>query len=234
VLSSVIDKLKIYGEFKKAFTELLWCPSRQCSVRSSIYLDRHVPSSGETYANHFIRYANLASTLDPPMSETDLLSAITSHFEPRVQQGLICRNFKNTQEALSYLAKFQGLEQNTDTFRSPRRCYDRRDSNRRSSNTPQRDDRGRNRDRGDVNVRFVGQQTNRRNRWFTDRRQNNEDGQNFNRRGQGSVIGDRGQLILQHQTSTLEMRDHHHHSLKAKPCRCNHRCLSRASLFISA
>jgi hypothetical protein len=28
--------------------------------------------------------------------------------------------------------------------------------------------------------------------------------------------------------------NHHHHSLKAKPCRCNHRCLSCASLFISA
>ena len=194
-LSSVIDKLKNYGEFKKAFTELLWCPSRQSSVRSSIYLDRHVPSSGETFVNHFIRYANLASTLDPPMSETDLLSALTSHFEPRVQQGLICGNFKTTQDALAHLAKFQGLEQNTDTFRSPRRDYDRRDSNRRSSNTPQRDDRDRNRDRGDVNVRTVGQQTNRRNRWFTDRRQNNEDGRNFNRRGQGSVIGARGSQL---------------------------------------
>jgi hypothetical protein len=28
--------------------------------------------------------------------------------------------------------------------------------------------------------------------------------------------------------------DGHHHSLKAKPCRCNHRCLSCTSLFISA
>jgi len=55
--------------------------------------------------DHYIRYANLASTLDPPMTEMDLLSALTSHFELRVQQGLITGNLKNSQDALacSYL-----------------------------------------------------------------------------------------------------------------------------------
>jgi hypothetical protein len=83
-LFSPFDKLKGYDEFKKAFTELLWNPSRQDSIRSSIYLDKYNPNSGESYMDHYIRYANLASTLDPPMTEMDLLSALTSHFEPRV------------------------------------------------------------------------------------------------------------------------------------------------------
>jgi len=38
-LSSSFDKLKGYDEFKKAFTELLWNPIRQDSIRSLIYLD---------------------------------------------------------------------------------------------------------------------------------------------------------------------------------------------------
>ena len=58
---------------------------------------------------HYIRYANLASTLDPPMTEVDLLSAMTSHFETSVQQGLICGNFQTTQDALVVLVKYQGL-----------------------------------------------------------------------------------------------------------------------------
>jgi hypothetical protein len=37
LLSSSFDKLKSYDEFKKAFTELLWNPSRQASIRSSTY-----------------------------------------------------------------------------------------------------------------------------------------------------------------------------------------------------
>jgi hypothetical protein len=34
-LSSAFDKIKTYEEFKKGFTDLLWCPSRQASNRSS-------------------------------------------------------------------------------------------------------------------------------------------------------------------------------------------------------
>ena len=75
--------------------------------------------------DHYIRYANLASTLEPPMTEMDLLSALTSHFEPKVQQGMICGNFKNSQDALAFLSKFQGLGDNRDSFKSPKRDYDR-------------------------------------------------------------------------------------------------------------
>ena len=79
--------------------------------------------------NHYIRYANLASTLDPPMTEMDL-SALTSHFEPKVQQGMICGNLKNFQDALAFLSKFQGLGESRESFRSPKRDYDRRDVSR--------------------------------------------------------------------------------------------------------
>jgi hypothetical protein len=109
-LSSSFNKLKSYNKFKKAFTELPWNPSRQASVRSSIYLDKYNPNSGESNLDHYVRYANLASTLDPPMMEMDLLFALTSHFETRVQQGLICRNFQNTQDALAFLANIKDSE----------------------------------------------------------------------------------------------------------------------------
>jgi hypothetical protein len=71
--------------------------------------------------NHYISFANLACTLDPPMTEMDLLSTMTSHFETKVQQGLFCGYFKNTQDALAFLANYQGLGESWDSFRSPRR-----------------------------------------------------------------------------------------------------------------
>jgi hypothetical protein len=105
-LCSSFDKLKGYDEFKKALTELVWNPSHQASIGSSIYLDRYNPNSGESYMDHYIRYANLASTLDPPMTEMDLLSAVISHFEPRVQQGLIRgRNIKDLEKAGEVLGR---------------------------------------------------------------------------------------------------------------------------------
>ena len=43
------------------------------------------------------------------MFDLDLPSALTNHFEPRVQQGLIYRNLQSTQDVLAFLAKLQGL-----------------------------------------------------------------------------------------------------------------------------
>jgi len=121
--------MKNYGEFKKTFAELLWCASRQASIRSAIYLDKHDPGSGESCLDHYIRYANMASTLNPPMSDLDLLSTLTSPFEPWVQQGLICTNLQSTQGALAFLAKLQGSGDHRQTSWSPRHEFDRRDTN---------------------------------------------------------------------------------------------------------
>jgi len=60
------------------------------------------------------------------MAEIDLLSALTLDFEPTVQQGLIGGNFQNAQNALAFLAKYEGLGEKRDSFRSPRRDVSRR------------------------------------------------------------------------------------------------------------
>jgi hypothetical protein len=188
-LSSAFDRMKSYEEFKKAFKELLWSPSRQASVRSAIYLDKHDAGSGESCLDHYIRYANMTSTLNPPMSDLDLLSALTSHFEPRVQQGLICSNLQSTQDALGFLAKLEGLGDHRRPFRSSRRGYDRRDVNRRP---PRDQDNARDRDRCNcVNVRYVSQQGEGHNRRYSNRTQQGEGGRSFHRRGQGSMRKDR-------------------------------------------
>ena len=185
-LSSSFDKLKGYEDFKQAFTELLWNPSRQASIRSSIYLDKYDPKAGESYMDHYIRYANLASTLEPPMTEMDLLSALTSHFEPRVQQGLICGNFKNSQDALAFLAKFQGLGSSKEGFRAPRNEYDRREANRRTQDNPNPDDRRRDRSNY-VNMRYVRNQASRGGRGYSNMHQDRHNGRNLNGRAQGRV-----------------------------------------------
>jgi len=183
-LSGSFDKLKGYDEFKKAYTGLLWNPSRQVSIRSSIYLDKYDPNSGESYMDHYIRYATLASTLEPSMTEMDLLSALTSHFEPKVQQGMICGNFKNSQGALAFLSKFQGLGENRESFKSPKRDYDKRDASRRTQDNPNRDERQR--DRGNhVNMRCVRRQTSRRSGGYNIRHHDYQDGRNLNGRAQG-------------------------------------------------
>jgi hypothetical protein len=207
-LSSSFDKLQSYDEFKKAFTELLWNPSRQASIRSSVYLDKYNPNYGESYMDHYIRYANLASTLDPPMTDIDLLSALTSHFKPTIQQGLICGKFQNTQDTLAFLAKYQGLRENRDSFRSSRRDIDRRDVSRRTQDNPHRDERQR--DCGtSVKVRYFRRQTDQRSGRYNSGHQINQDGRNYNRRAQVRVG--------ENETSRLNPTEPHFNPRDEKP-----------------
>jgi hypothetical protein len=192
--SSTYDKLNSYEEFKKGFTELLWNPNRQAGIRSQIYLDKHFANSGESYVDHYIHYANLASSLDPPLTDMDLLSALTSHFEPKVQQGLLCGNFKSTQEVLGYLSKLQGLTESRDNFRAPRRDCNNTDMNRRPPHNSARDERTREQ-RNNVNVRYIRRQTDRRTSQYNSRRQDNPEGREVYGRRQGRDIDNRPEQL---------------------------------------
>jgi len=184
--SSAYDKLDQYDEFRKGFTELLWNPNRQAGIRSKIYLDRHTPTSGESYVDHYIRYANLASTLDPPLQDADLLSALTLHYEPSVQQGLLCGNFRCTQEVLGYLSKVQSLQDDRGNFRTPRRDGPEEGTGRRPHLGVRRDEK--NRDRGNqVNVRAVRRQTGPLNPRYNNRRNWHSEDRDFYGRRQGRV-----------------------------------------------
>ena len=61
---------------------------------------------------NFLRYANLASNLQPPISEDDLrvISALTSPYPIHVQKSVKGCNLKNTQDALNYLSKMEALD----------------------------------------------------------------------------------------------------------------------------
>ena len=131
-MSTTYGQLKSYDEFKKAFIELLWDGTRQSEIRCRVYQDRYDYRSGESFSEHYIRYANMASMLSPAMSDQDLLSAMITHYEPRVQSCLISANLKSTQEALAVLTKLQSLENSREHYRSTRRECDRQDQNWRT------------------------------------------------------------------------------------------------------
>jgi len=101
---------------------------------------------------------------------------------------LQCGNVKCTQDVLGYLSKVQGLNENRDSFETPRRDYTSGDANRRPQLDSRRDDRPRNRG-NNVNVHFVHRQTDRRNPNFNNRRQSNAGGREVYGRRQGRAEG---------------------------------------------
>jgi hypothetical protein len=92
--ATLYDTVETYKNYKTAFSNLLWGQTLQAQIRCSIYQDRWDKQSDETYAEHYIRYASMASMLNPPMSEEDLVRAMIGHFPPEVQKGMVCGNLK--------------------------------------------------------------------------------------------------------------------------------------------
>ena len=54
---------------------------------------------------------NLAANLHPPLSEYDLLGALTAHYPYEVQKYMISANLKSNQEALALLGKLQAMDE---------------------------------------------------------------------------------------------------------------------------
>jgi hypothetical protein len=123
-------------------------------MRCSIYQDRWDKRNYETYAEHYIRYASMASMLNPPLSEEDLVGAMVSIFLPEVQNGIICGNLKTTQEALAFLSKIQALEVTRQQHRRPRRDYEERDAKAKPSRG-RTDDAANREDRDNAETRNV-------------------------------------------------------------------------------
>jgi len=129
----IYDTVDTYENFNTAFANLLWGQTRQAQTRCSIYQDRWNRRNEETYAEHYNRYASMASMLNPPLSEEDLVGVIIGHFPPEVQNGMVCGNLKTTQEALAFLSKMRGLETTRLQHTRPRLDYEERDGNPKPS-----------------------------------------------------------------------------------------------------
>jgi hypothetical protein len=89
---------------------------------------------------------------------------------------------------LGYLSKVQGLNENRDTFRAPRRDHAGGDTNRRPQFGAGRDDKPR--EWGNVNVHFVRRQTDRRNSNYNNQCNGIADDRDFYGRRQGRAEDD--------------------------------------------
>jgi len=86
-------------------------------------------------ASHLLKYAVLGTSLQPPMSELEVIEAVTSSYPPWVQKLFVTSNIKTIQDALSVLNKLEAIEgqnhnpQQWSNQNRPHACssYDRED-----------------------------------------------------------------------------------------------------------
>jgi hypothetical protein len=110
-LSAEYYKLGTYENFRIQVTQLLWNDQKQSRIRCKIFQDKFDRNGEEKLAAHYLRYVNLAANLHPPLSEYDLLGALTAHYPYEVQKCMISANLKSNQEALALLCKLQAMDE---------------------------------------------------------------------------------------------------------------------------
>ena len=102
--------LNSYEEFKIKFLDHFWSKESRSHTRAQIYRCTHDKSTDGSMASHLLEYAVLGTSLQPTMSELEVIEAVTSSYHPWVQKLFVTSNIKTIQGALSVLNKLEAIE----------------------------------------------------------------------------------------------------------------------------
>jgi hypothetical protein len=99
-----------YEEFQIKFLDQIWSKESQSHTRAQIYRCRCDKSTDGSMASHLLKYAVLGPTLQPPVSELEVIEAVTSSYNPWIQKLFVTSNVKTIQDALCLLNKLEAIE----------------------------------------------------------------------------------------------------------------------------
>jgi len=80
---------------------------------------------------HYAQYASLAANLQPPLTEHDLVTALTSHFPTEIQRAMLASNLRSSQEALAFLGRMQSLENSQEVYKRAKQEQNSKDFDRK-------------------------------------------------------------------------------------------------------
>jgi hypothetical protein len=127
------DHIASYEEFKVKFLGQFWSKELQSHTRAQIYRCRYDKSTDGSMASHLLKYGVLGTSLQPPMSEQEIIEAITTSYPPWVQKLVVTSNLKTIQDALNVLDKLEAIEgqyNHPQPRYNPNRAQARSDYNR--------------------------------------------------------------------------------------------------------
>jgi len=88
------EHINSYEEFKIKFLDQFWSKESQLHTRAQFYCCRYDKSTDGSTISHLLKYAVLGTSLQPPMSELEVIEAVTSSYPPWVQKLFITSNIK--------------------------------------------------------------------------------------------------------------------------------------------
>jgi hypothetical protein len=99
-----------YPAFRTAFLNTWWSSSRQSLVRCSLYQAKYNRQANLSLSGHFLKYATMATYLDPRPSDSEILEALRYHFPIGVQRTLLTSQPRTLEETLDLLKRVEMME----------------------------------------------------------------------------------------------------------------------------
>jgi hypothetical protein len=117
-IETVINNIRDYKTFKKEFFNTWWSTSEHSLVKCSLYQGKYDKQSNMSLTAHFLKYATVATYLQPKLSEVEIIYAIHLHYPLHIQRVLLTVQSKNISETLNLLKRIEVMENHKSYLRT--------------------------------------------------------------------------------------------------------------------
>jgi hypothetical protein len=107
-----------YEAFKKASLNTWWSPLRQSIVKCSLYQVKYNRNSNLTLSGDFLKYATMASYLEPRPIDVEVIEVIRYNFPIGVQRAMLTNQLHTIEETLDLLKRVEVMEA-SECFQKP-------------------------------------------------------------------------------------------------------------------
>jgi hypothetical protein len=140
-LETISRNIQDYDEFKQVFLNTFWSTARQSLVRCNLYQGKYNRSANLSLSGYFLKYATMASYLDPRPSDVEIVEAIRYHYPIGIQRAMLSGQLKTIGETLDLLKRVEIMETSEGFQRPNNQSQSQNPSASRQVQNPSHNDR---------------------------------------------------------------------------------------------
>jgi hypothetical protein len=100
-------KLASYEQFKSEFFSTWWSAAQQGLVKCKLYQSKYDKSAGLSLSAHILKYATMASYLEPKINDSEIIEALRRHYPQDIQKLLVSTKLNTVAEVLEVLKRLE-------------------------------------------------------------------------------------------------------------------------------
>jgi hypothetical protein len=115
-LEATNEKFGSYEQFKAEFLSTWWSAAQQGLVKCKLYQSKYDKTEGLSLSAHFLKYATMASYLEPKLTDCEVIEALRCHYPQEIQKLLISTKLCTIAEVLEVLKRLELMEERSSVF----------------------------------------------------------------------------------------------------------------------